>query len=1079
MNAPPPPPTGRTRRLRRTAAALVAATAVLLGTLTAATHTAAAAEPDLSSAFDGWAQARPGGADVTFGADAADPREGTTALKIVNRTPRKPETFATLTRSVPVEPSTTYEFSAWTRSEGLPDLGVQITLSPDWSERHTFPGGAYGWTERTWTYTTKADQKTLDYRIITQDETPGFWLDGLTMTAPGSDENLLGNAGFERHAPPNLITSPALVFTEGEAAVRLRTLPGITGPARWSVADEQHRPVDSGEVGYADGEAVLDLGHLRPGYYHLEVTLRGSSQPAVTRTRLAVLDPLPPAAQRPSSPFGVAVHLGDGNAVNGRLAELAGQAGIAHARSDVTWDRVEKSPGAYTFPEGYDLDWQRFAANKVRPLPLSTYRNPLYDGGRTPSTPGGLAAYAAYTSAILDQYGGLSKDVEVYNEFNIHFNDGACGRTPACYYDMLRATAQRVKADHPDATVAGPATSGLALDWVRELLRLGGAEYLDAVSVHPYRHPNAPEGIDDEMAALGKAIRDHSGGKDLPVWLTELGWPTPEGGTTRLAQADYLVRSQALALGGGVERFYWYDLLNDGTDPHDNEHNFGLLDWPSKGVTTALAPKESYVAQSVTARQLAGRSFAGKDPVAEPAYSYRFGTGRDTVRVMWAAPGPRPATLRAAGPVEVTDAYGRSTTLRPSGGVVRLDLDGQPVFVSGPVRDVSLAAAPPLSLAAPEKAATGDTLPVTLTVDRTGDAGRSVPGTLRVDVEGVSERVRAPAGEVTKTTVEVPAGDRLQERHLVADVAAGARPLARLTARTEVKEPTTLTADPVVTAADPTAGEVRITLANNRLGAELPVEGVDWSIGGATGSETGIGAVPPGSSRTVTVPVADAVPWRAYEQRVTARLPGREPLTLSGTTGFNPVQRDGATTTAPVDLAEDAEWSEYTEPWGGAADLSGPLRFAYTDDALVLRADVTDDTHAQDNPASTMYNGDSVQFAVSPRLPGRSAELTEIGVAGLEDGPVAYTFLAFGGAQTGGPTPGAETTVTRAGGTTSYEVRVPWTSLGLKGRPTAPIGLSVMVNDDDGQGRTGFLEWGSGIGRTKDTALFRPVQLMD
>jgi hypothetical protein len=132
----------------------------------------------------------------------------------------------------------------------------------------------------------------------------------------------------------------------------------------------------------------------------------------------------------------------------------------------------------------------------------------------------------------------------------------------------------------------------LSLDWVEQLLELGGAKHLDAVSVHPYRHPNAPEGIDDEMTALGRVIKEHNDGESLPIWLTELGWPTPEGGgTTRLQQADHMIRSQALALGNGVERFYWYELMSSGTDPHEKEHHFGLLSWQPPGVTQALPPR--------------------------------------------------------------------------------------------------------------------------------------------------------------------------------------------------------------------------------------------------------------------------------------------------------------------------------------------------------------------------------------------------------------------------------------------------------------------------------------------------------
>ncbi|WP_419996199.1 sugar-binding protein [Streptomyces boninensis] len=1065
------------QRTRRTTPALIALLAVLLTLLTASPPATAA--PLLSSTFPDWTRQTSGSVDADFAADTGTKHDGEAALKIVNNTARKPDTFAFLAQKVPVKPDTTYEFSAWTKSEGMPDLGLQITLSPDWSQRHTFPAGTYDWTKRTWTYTTKADQTTLDYRLLSQDKTTGFWLDGLTMAEQGTTANLLKNPGFEQHAPPNLITSPSLVFTTGQAKVQLKSAPDIAGPATWTVRDEQQRSVDTGSVRYTNGAATLDLTDLGPGYYHLEVSLDAGSEPSVTRTDFAVLAPAPSSTISPSSPFGVAVHLGDGNAMNAKLADLAQQAGISHARSDVYWDKVEKTKGQYTFPAGWDTDFKRFKDRGITPLPISTYRNPLYDSGKTPSTPEGLAAYAAYTSALADHYKDLTKSVEVYNEFNINFNDGACGRTPACYYDMLRTTAEKVKAANPDTKVAGPATAGLALDWVDELLRLGGTKHLDAVSVHPYRYPNTPEGIDDEMTALRNVIRSHNDGKDKPIWLTELGWPTNEGGgTSRLQQADYLVRAQAQALSHGAERFFWYELMESGTDPAEKEHHFGLLQWPGGGVTEALAPKEAFVTQAVMTRQLAGKKFAAKDDIAEPAYSYRFGDGADATRVMWAAPDRRAVTLRTDSPLKVTDAYGRAKTLTPNAGTVRLDLDQQPVFVTGPVRSVGAAEAPALKLSAPKKAATGDTVPVKLTVDRTGAAGAGLPQSLDVQVEGEKKRVKAPKGKVTTATFEAPAGSRLQDRHFVADVARGKRPLARLTASTTVARPVELSADPVVTAADPAAGKVEITLANNHLDKSLPVDDVAWKIGDTEGEKGDIADIPASSSRTVTVPLASVRPWDPYEQKITARLPGHDPLTVSGTTGFNPAQREGASGASAIDLGKQGEWSKYTEDWGGADDLSGPVKVAHTDDELVLTADVSDDAFAQDNPASTMYNGDSIQFALSPQLPGRSAQMTEIGLAKLKSGATAYTYMAAGAAQTG-PTEGAKTEVTREGTVTSYKVRIPWKSLGLDARPDRPVALSMIVNDNDGKGRRGFLEWGSGVGRTKDTALFRPLQFME
>ena len=60
---------------------------------------------------------------------------------------------------------------------------------------------------------------------------------------------------------------------------------------------------------------------------------------------------------------------------------------------------------------------------------------------------------------------------------------------------------------------------------------------------------------------------------------------------------------------------------------------------------------------------------------------------------------------------------------------------------------------------------------------------------------------------------------------------------------------------------------------------------------------------------------------------------------------------------------------------------------------------------------------------------------------------------------------------------TIYELALPWTEL----KPCEPIdgmiSFSVLVNDNDGKGRKGWIEWGSGIGESKDNKLFRAIYL--
>ncbi|WP_339320689.1 sugar-binding protein [Paenibacillus sp. FSL R10-2734] len=73
-------------------------------------------------------------------------------------------------------------------------------------------------------------------------------------------------------------------------------------------------------------------------------------------------------------------------------------------------------------------------------------------------------------------------------------------------------------------------------------------------------------------------------------------------------------------------------------------------------------------------------------------------------------------------------------------------------------------------------------------------------------------------------------------------------------------------------------------------------------------------------------------------------------------------------------------------------------------------------------------------------------------------------------------------TVGRSDSTTSYELAIPWRELifditqvkqGMK------LKFSLLVNDNDGEGRRGWLEYNSGIGTSKDVNAFGNLHLTD
>ena len=75
-----------------------------------------------------------------------------------------------------------------------------------------------------------------------------------------------------------------------------------------------------------------------------------------------------------------------------------------------------------------------------------------------------------------------------------------------------------------------------------------------------------------------------------------------------------------------------------------------------------------------------------------------------------------------------------------------------------------------------------------------------------------------------------------------------------------------------------------------------------------------------------------------------------------------------------------------------------------------------------------------------------------------------------------------EVKIGRHDGYTHYEMKIPWREIISKDEKTPGsgdvMGFSMLVNDNDGTGRRGWMEYASGIGSFKDSSLFTYIELI-
>jgi hypothetical protein len=266
------------------------------------------------------------------------------------------------------------------------------------------------------------------------------------------------------------------------------------------------------------------------------------------------------------------------------------------------------------------------------------------------------------------------------------------------YLPLLNQVYSAIHTISPDAQViscgGGGAGGGPGGAYIEPILAAGGADYQDGFSIHPYMSPPDPDtGYPTSGGATINAVNiktsweylagviaanPRSDGKDLTMWATELGWPVVDGHVTELGQAQYVVRTYLLSRRyQTAQAVFWYDFQNDGTDPANMEHNFGLI-------RLDYSPKPAYVAMAVMADILRSRPFTEALIDGADTRAWRYGTGNDSVIAVWTADNTEKSielNLNARA-VALIDWQGRRQRILPNTeGMFRIPAGPHPGFL--------------------------------------------------------------------------------------------------------------------------------------------------------------------------------------------------------------------------------------------------------------------------------------------------------------------------------------------------------------------------------------------------------------
>lgn len=914
--------------------------------------------------------------------------------------------------------------------------------------------------------------------------------------------NIFGN-GEEKKFKVNLVNntdSARNVFVDYAALDASNTVV-------WSKTDELNVPTE----GLSDIPVTVDADKY--GLYKISVTVRDESFSHNEIQDFSYINNRTDG--RKNYKFGYAAHLDSGYSIDD-VCGLIAKSGAGMVRGGFArWWYVDPADKPkYRYNRYEQLDEMLAAIKKygfqVVAL-LGLYGPSKYDGllGATsiPITEDALKGYEGFCRYVAQLYKSEGIKVlayELWNEIDLKgFNVNG---TPYQAGVMARRGAKAVLDVDPNAKIGLSDCMGPYNDNIyAQQLDGGYGEYANDLTVHMYDFDRATEdGIGEKWVNEFKRIYKEKTGKDIrSVNHTEYGRSTASLVSKNYRDvAKYCIRDNVYWFGRGVwDSISWYNFVRKGEIDNYKESTYGHLQSYQENVdTTPLAATEVYVAETnyntlLMDTGLADKLIDGEDD--KYVYIFKKSTDEKPVMAVWAKDTTKMLSFKSkTKEVTVYDMYGNSEKVYGKDGVFSLLINGEMQYIQGDIADAEITDNPIEFEDYAYSAANGSIISIHTT---------KAPNGLTAEIqEGLGVKYVAGAGDVNENTrvkVSLPnTPDVLTEVYLrMKDKDTGKTAFAY---RFPVKVTEAIT---IKMSALPKSIEdishwnIHTEITNQRTGK--PIKGTisvtnpaEWvnsikDVEFDTIPELSTGIVEFDSakmsrldSKLVTINVkSDLGDEYELSQLIDFAVAAfvDKPPTIDG------VLSDGEWYYSTAVYAETADAYVGNGPWNGKDDVSGKMMLQCDEKNLYLAADVTDDVMYTPENGTLIWKNDSIQFGIAFEIKDieqfYGGDFTQIAIADSPNGPTVYRHISEKNQKPEGVVESAKLAVRRDGNHTYYELEIPWSEITqdeISADSLTKIGFSMLINDNDGSGRKGAIQYGGGIYSTKDIGRFKFLNVM-
>ena len=813
--------------------------------------------------------------------------------------------------------------------------------------------------------------------------------------------------------------------------------------------------------------------------------------------------------------MGVCTHLskrGMSTKQSQMYVDLAREAGISFWRDELPWSSVEPSKGTYYFSAAADAAVDYTKSIGLEPLFILDYGNDNY--GSDVTTDEWLEGYLGYVRAMVTHFKGRVMYYEVWNEWNIGLGgmDKKYRDMADVYANLLIETYKVIKEIDPEVTVIGGVVAGGEEKWIEKMLQTPDVlNHMDVFSFHEYPDNDVKELV--EQTEKVRELMVEYGRPDIPLWITETGWPTHVGRAsfTEEASAGNLVSlyTWAIANPNVVDRIFWYDLHNDGLERENAEHNFGLLgNWTAEE-NIQMHAKPSYVALCAMNYILGDAEYVGEyDLGHKKITAYHFKKDGKDLLVAWADDSALNMIANIGNNnIIVTDMYGNSSALTPVDGKVSLFFSDAPIYIEFDLENELNLVEGGFKLDQNlYKATPGANFPVQITRNngletQAGSYVFSMPETW--SVEGIEfGAAEAGATEIVDTVYISVGEDALKGNMTITSrVVIDGNVVGQFNVPIEMGDICTVNPDVIFTENGP---EFKLSVQIINENSTKPLTGKINLLEPAKliGEASTIDfEVPAGENKAVLIDVPAEVANHFYNVKVEVVLgSGAKHEVLKPMSFFYAIE---APEDMKLDGVIDEQWDDAMEfsigedEWYNTTDSDAEWPgntakgYAMWDaEYLYVAVQAHDASHYQVGTGTSIWMGDSIQLTtdISRFTVPAYYGYNEIGFSlNSENGAIEnWNWFASPGKNV---SEGGIFKIVRddAAEVTTYEVALPWAELLPPGVEFdfRSIGFSLLVNensiDEDGEptGRTGWIEYMSGIGYRKEPEKFGDLILVN